>query len=80
MFEIIGIEIVDYLSKKTNRQVVGKKFYAYRPIASSRGDGYETEVFFCSDRMSAYSIVSIGDTVRPIYNKYGNLDDLIVEK
>ena len=77
-WEIIGIEIVNYVSKKTNKQVIGKKFYAYSPIPSEKGEGYQVETFYCSERMSAYHLVSMSEYVRPVYSKYGILEDLVL--
>lgn len=75
---IIGIEFVEYVSKKTNKPVVGKKFHASRPIAEDKGEGYEVENFYCSSKMSAYANIGMGDDVKPVYNKYGVLEDLVL--
>lgn len=77
-WEIIGIENVNYLSKKTNKQVIGKKFYAYSPISAEKGEGYQVETFYCSERMSAYHLVGMSEYVKPVYTKYGVLEDLVV--
>lgn len=78
MWEIIGYEDVNYVSKKTNKTVIGKKFFAYRPVNDERGEGYEVETFYCSDRMSACHLVKVSDYVNAVYNKYGNLEDLVL--
>lgn len=77
-WEIIGIENVNYVSKKTNKQVIGKRFYAYCPVPEDKGEGYQVETFFCSDRMSAFHLVGMSDYVKPMYTKYGVLDDLVI--
>ena len=77
-WEIIGIENVNYVSKKTGKQVIGKKFYAYAPVPSEKGEGYQVETFFCPDRMSAFHVVGMSEYVRPVYSKYGILEDLVL--
>lgn len=77
---IIGVEYVEYVSKKTNKPVIGKKFHASRPIDEDKGEGYEVEAFYCSKKMSAYTCVGMGDDVKPVYNKFGVLEDLVLVK
>ena len=72
MYEIIGIQRVDY-ENKNNRRVTGYKvFFSYDlPSYGGENSGKAADSVFLSDSLFAQSGVSVGDPAQPIYNKYG---------
>ena len=76
-WNVIGLEYVDYVSKKTKSEVHGKKVHASREIEKG-GEGFEVETFYISSRNDAYVLIGIGDAIKPVYNKFGFLEDLIL--
>ena len=47
MYQLVGKEIIDYISKKTGKRVSGGKVYLMSE--SSRVDGYKTEDVYVSE-------------------------------
>lgn len=76
-YEVIGIEEVNYTSKKSNRQVTGRKLHLtfdFEKDDSSEGTGVEVCFTNCD---SVYN-VNVGDLVELLYNKYGSIVDVRV--
>ncbi len=79
--KIVGVERVDYKSKKTDKPVLGYRFHMTDD--SKEAHGQVVESVFLTDRdaqrfISGFKTVaeSIGVEVRPYYNKYGRAEDL----
>ena len=75
---VIGIENVDYVSKKTGERVYGKKLHLSAPISSEKGFGDSAENVYC--RKNIADNVALGDTVRLYYDKFGNVETVIIDK
>lgn len=70
--EIIGIQFIDYVSKKTNQRVQGRKvFYTYEDRNVS---GKACDNVFLSDRNYADFNLVVGQEIRFFYNKYRQVD------
>lgn len=80
---IIGIQRVDYISKKTNRPVKGYNFYVTESINEISGFGDKSEKIYVSetcvsDIPDIYSNDYIGCDVDFTYNKFGNVTGIIL--
>ena len=73
-YEVIGIEQVNYTSRKTNRQVEGVKLHLTYPFDEEDADGTGVEVVFTSHEVG--DKVEIGDLVELLYNKFGSICDI----
>lgn len=85
MAKIIGIEYVDYVSKKTNKQVSGYRVHMTAPIGPANGEGeFCDSAFFNSvaaqSFFSAYPVLEdlIGKEARVIYNRFGRPEELML--
>lgn len=70
-FRVVGIEVVDYVSKKTNQRVVGKKIHYLSDIDSKKGTGQKAENDYVSGEIA--EMVSVGDDIEIYYNRFGNV-------
>lgn len=85
MAKIIGVEVVNYVSKKTNKEVSGYRVHMTNPIDPANGEGDMCESAFLNS-VAAQSILAvcpvledlIGHEVRVIYNRYGRVDELML--
>lgn len=77
-YEVIGIEEVQYTSKKTNQLVHGRRLHLVSDFAenNNNSNGNCAEQIFTS--CQNVNTVSVGDTIELYYNKYGNVEDLRV--
>lgn len=75
-YEVIGTEEVDYTSKKTNRQVTGRRLHLVfdfdQNMAGFVGNG--VEVVFTN--LDTAKNIKVGDTVELLYNKFGSICDI----
>ena len=80
---IVGIERVNYESKKTGKQVMGYQFYCTVERTSVIG-GIATETIFVNDD-GALSLINsvngdveklVGVEVRPYRNRFGGVEEL----
>lgn len=70
--EIVGIENVDYESKKTGKRVEG--FRLHVQFEKENCQGYATDVvFIAKDVLENFTV---GDEVELLYNKYGRVASL----
>lgn len=81
--EIIGIERVDYVSKKTNNPVKGYTFYCVGDKSGIIGGRFSESYFINDDNVKSLldtvkgEIKSlVGAHVRPYRNRYGNVEQL----
>lgn len=75
--KVIGIEEVDYISKKTNKQVTGCTLYLSEPITKGVGEKV-TDAFFSTEKMNQWPApVSLGDHVTIYYNRFGSPEMLV---
>ena len=75
--KVIGIQRVNYVSK-SGREVNGVKFFLSSPIDEKLGSGVSCEdVYFSYPFLDDFTgAVSLGDDVKPIYNRYGRCESL----
>lgn len=75
MYQVVGIEEIQYKSKSTGKDVKGKKLHLLCSSDSSgkncKGNKVET-VFVGKDEIIMG--LDIGDKVSILYNKYGSVD------
>lgn len=80
---VFGLEKVDYVSKKSNQRVEGLNLHCVSDyIETDKMTGQQVERIFISVRSQAWASiqkVKIGDDVRVLYNRYGNVDDVLVQ-
>ena len=77
-YEVIGIEKVEYVSKKTNETVYGMRLHLVSDFEEDRKDanGNCAEQVFTKCKNA--NNVEVGDTIELYYNKYGSIEDLRV--
>ena len=76
LFKVIGIEKVDYKSRRTGNQVRGTNLYVQYP--SEQRDGLvvvRCDRLYVKDSIDC-STLSPGDDVEIYYNRFGNVDSL----
>lgn len=85
MAKVIGVEVVKYVSKKTNLPVEGYRLHITEPIIPADGFGDKCEsVFFGKDAVKnlipaeEYITDAYGKDVRVLYNRYGKPAELMV--
>ena len=81
--EIIGIERVDYVSKKTNDRVKGYTFYCIGEKSAIIGGSFCESYFVNDDNLKSLLDTVKGDVkslvgahVRPYRNRYGSVEQL----
>lgn len=76
--EVVGKEDVDYMSKKTNRQVQGVRLHCL--VDDSRVTGKAAESIFISGTSDCIGYVKglkIGDLVTVVYNRFGSVESVM---
>ena len=72
---IIGIEEVDYVSKRTNKPVEGRKIYYTYPFAPTKdAAGLIAESCFCNYELAGE--LKVGDNIELFYNRFGSVADI----
>lgn len=77
MYEIIGIKDVDYISKRTNKPVVGFSLwvkYERKDVEGVCVDNIYVPVERISDKPT------LGDFVDIYYNKFGSVESVVVNR
>lgn len=81
--KVVGIEKVHYLSKKTNNWVDGLDLHCISdPVQTDRFTGQKVESVFVSARSTAFlslSAVGVGQEVKFLYDRRGNVDDVVIQ-
>lgn len=81
MAKVIGIKNVDYVSKKTGKNVVGITLYLTEPAEDVKGMSCESVyVSFASRAYEDAKLCALGDDVEVGYNKYGQISTLCLHK
>lgn len=77
--KVVGIEKVDYVSRKTNRPVQGTSFYI---LYEKQGvEGFVADKIFISVVSPCYpdaELVQVGDKLNIFYNRWGSVEGLQV--
>ena len=76
-YKVVGIQNVNYTSKKTGREVSGKNVACV--LSDNRYEGYAVDTFYISDNAlkSCNESIAVDDVVRPAYDKNGNVIGII---
>lgn len=75
MYEIVGFKKVDYVSKKTGRQVSGFTLFVETERRDVTGLACE-EVYVSVERISA--VPQLGDLCEVYYNRFGSVESVII--
>lgn len=82
--KIFGVEKVDYISRKSNQRVEGLNLHCVSdPVETDHMSGQQVDRIFVSVRSQAWSSIQklrIGDEIRVLYNRYGSVDDVMVQE
>ena len=73
MYELYGVQTVDYLNRQ-GRQIRGTRLYC--TFTDEKIEGYGTEAFFVSDRVPLPEDLRLGDKLKILYNRYGSIDSV----
>lgn len=79
IYVLLGFENVDYVSKKTNKRVIGLNIYVSFPIEKN-GKGYKTTSFYLSNSTGSYDFlkdIKIGSEIEIYFNQYGQVVRII---
>ena len=68
-YKVVGKENIDYVSKKTNKQVKG--YTLHLTIEKEKCEGVAVLSVFVSDEVG--SLVEVNDEVELYYNQYGKV-------
>lgn len=78
IYKVLGIEVVDYVSKKTGNRIVGRNLHVCCDFGSKqieRGcQGYRTESVYIKNDMCPD--LKVGDQVEFLYNRYGSVEEM----
>lgn len=77
MYKVLGIEIVDYVSKKTGNRVKGTKLHCVSDLEKDNLIGNEVESFYISEVIPLTDI-DVGCTVNFFFNRFGSVSDVRV--
>lgn len=72
-FEIVGIEDVNYKSRRTGQQVIGTNLHCHVEGPDSKIKGCAVERLYCKEMIDC-SVLNVGDKIEVFYNRYGSVD------
>lgn len=75
-FLVVGFKRVDY-TKKTGGEVHGCEVYVQAVEPDDHVEGMQAEALWISDKYATYA-PRVGDICRKTYNRFGNVEDLIL--
>lgn len=75
MFRILGIETVDYVSKKTGNRVTGTRLHCMDGQSFNNTVGNRVYSIFVPSRVNT-SDLAVNDDVEVIYNRFGTCEDV----
>lgn len=80
IYKVLGIEPVDYVSKKTNNRVTGKNLHVCSDFSTKQIEkgcvGFRAESVFVKNDIC--SDVKVGDQVEFLYNRFGSVEEMKV--
>lgn len=76
--QVVGFEMVSYVSKKTGKDVHGFRIHYTEPIPEEFGEGFRCRSDFLSDRVVTMNSDSIqpGKLYDLAFNRYGNIESV----
>lgn len=72
-YNVLGIEKVDYVSKKTGQPVRGTNLHCSQVENPDHVDGIRVERLYVPERVHLGGL-SVGDDVDVYFNRYGSVD------
>ena len=77
MFEIVGIESINFTSRQTGDQITGTNLFVHYPQENNRPglQGVRTDKLFVNLPLIA-PCFPLGDQVEVYYNRYGKVDSV----
>lgn len=78
---LVGKEKIDYISKKTNKAVVGIKLHCSTPIDSQNVEGCVCDSFYIGSASECYDSVCklpINSDINITYNRYGSIENVVL--
>lgn len=76
MYKVVGIESINYVSRKTNRPVVGSKLYLITDDVKTNLIGHSTTEIFVSSQVLGVPVLQVNDTVKIYFNQYGSVQSV----
>lgn len=79
IYTFLGFENVDYVSKKTNKRVIGLNIFVCSPI-DKNGEGQKTTSFYLSNSNGSFDYlkqIGIGSEIEIYFNQYGQVVRII---
>lgn len=76
MYKVVGIESINYVSRKTNRPVVGSKLYLITDDVKTNLTGHSTTEIFVSSQVLGVPVLHVNDTVNIYFNQYGSVQSV----
>lgn len=76
MYKIVGIESVNYVSKKTGRPVVGSKLYLITDDVKQNLVGHSTTEIFVSGQIQGIPVLAVNDNVNIFFNQFGSVQSI----
>lgn len=77
MFEVIGFKPINYTRKSDGKHIEGVEVYMVGDSTDDRVQGRECLSAYLNRENASYRDPVIGDIVKPSYNRWGRIDDLI---
>lgn len=75
MYNVLGVQNVDYVSRKTNNPVTGIRLHL--GYERKGCDGICVDSFFCRHSCFSDGLVPVpGDHVNLLFNRYGNVEEV----
>lgn len=76
--KIVGMEKVDYVSKKSGQRVLGTILHVAQDIPNEKGFGIKVFAEYLSGEVEerVRDSFSVGDDVELFYNRYGRVSDI----
>jgi hypothetical protein len=71
---VVGIQNVDYISKRTNQRVLGRQIYYIYPLDEKKGCGNACDSEYVPQSVSIP--ISVNDEIEFMYNKFGSVADV----
>lgn len=78
MAKVIGIEKVNYISKKTGKEVNGYNIYYSYPLTKEGSEGTKADHEYINADLFNSKGIMVGDEVEFQYNKFGSVTDIRV--
>lgn len=75
MYQIVGIEVIEYTSKKTGKVVKGNRLHLLSPPYSKGSNVHGSTVDTCFiGKPELLMGFEVGDRIELLYNKYGSVE------